>query len=162
MQQCTLDRVMGLGVYTPIPTFLVDNVGAVLIRAIRASTDGWKHRRRHDWKDAGLWVEVASASWSKKELSFDSSSLTEVRDESTLGFHSRNDLSNVAAVDSSEATHSSRRRSACSNSKRRLLTMDSCVMKPSQISSYTCFMNSSNNILTLGSIAPSFFYRRVK
>jgi hypothetical protein len=51
VEHCTLDWVMGLGVYMPIPTILVGSVGAVPIRAIRIGAGGGKCERQPDRKD---------------------------------------------------------------------------------------------------------------
>jgi hypothetical protein len=131
----THDQAMGLGVFTPIPTISVMNV--------RAGPSEWTLTDGCATIDPirrtlGLGVDVALAPRSKKVLSFDNSSLIEVREEFTSGFHSPNALSNTNSIDSREATHSSHYWSTSANSERRLLTMDSCAAKPSWI----CFMNS--------------------
>jgi hypothetical protein len=103
------------------------------------------------------------ASRSKKELSLDSSSLTKVREASTLGFHVERHLLNEDATDSSAATRCSRWCSADSNSEKCMLMVALCIEKPSQISSRTwshiCLTNSSTRSLMLGSMASSFLWR---
>jgi hypothetical protein len=76
--------------------------------------------------------------------------LTEVREESTSGFHSPNDLLNAAAANLWDAMRSSRYWYACVNSARRRLMMNLWVAKLLWISSRTYFTNPSNISFDIG------------
>jgi hypothetical protein len=103
--------------------------------------------------------EVALASQSKKVLSFESSSLMAVMDESTFGLHSVKDLSSAAADSYRLVTHVSQMWSSTATSSRCLEKAASWLVNPSFISARS-FVSSSRTSLMLGSMAPNFVFWR--
>jgi hypothetical protein len=150
----TLDRGMGVGEYSPIPTIRVEVFDAVPSGAIDVD------RCRLQCligRTPDLRVVDDLASQSKNELSFDSSSLTEVREASTSNFHMERHLSNEVAANSSTVMRCSRWRSFDLNLEKHMLMMESCTEKPSCFWSCICLTNSSMRSLMLGSMSPIFF-----
>jgi hypothetical protein len=157
----TLGWVMDLSVNTPRSTIPVRCVDVVPIRAGGGEslrrTRGCQPTREDPWRRC----VQSLPSLTKKVLNLVSSSLMEVREESTFGFQVVKALSESTAADSNTATRSSRCCATVANSEMRTLRETSWPMKLSFISSRnewislrTSFMSSSMNIFVFGSMAP--------